>query len=443
MRRAALTALALVFLVAVPAAKAQQQGTISRAGAVALLVESNPRLRERAAFFAANRPPMALFDDVGQQEWYVPYVEAAFEAGILRGNAERRLRPADTLNIQESIQLVNRYKAATDPSAPVIIPLQDRHYQAWESEVLAAAKIYGVKLPARIALGQPVARPELTAMLGSVGVQNPELVTLTVMSPAPTGAAASTLVAQVVSGRPTTADSRNLQPVRQPARIIPQAAAQQPPRAAVQQPRPVAVQQPRPQPVAQAPRPQPVQQPRPQPVAQAPRPQPTPAPAPARPATGTLPANASNKFFSVTIPAAGIKDLTITHPSNPATHNGLLAPLKNGVGHLFTYPGKAGKILIYGHSSSYGWDVSPYTKIFRQINRLNPGDRIYVTYNGNMHVYQVTYEQAVSASDMSVYKKAGPEELILYTCWPPDDIKQRYLVHAKPVEVIALKGGNS
>jgi sortase (surface protein transpeptidase) len=51
----------------------------------------------------------------------------------------------------------------------------------------------------------------------------------------------------------------------------------------------------------------------------------------------------------------------------------------------------------------------------------------------------VTYEQAVPAGDMSAYQGGGSEELILYTCWPPDDIKQRYLVHAKPVSTVALK----
>jgi LPXTG-site transpeptidase (sortase) family protein len=148
---------------------------------------------------------------------------------------------------------------------------------------------------------------------------------------------------------------------------------------------------------------------------------------------------ASKKFFSVTIPAAGIKDLTITHPTNATTSQGLLAPLQAGVGHLFSYPGKGGKILVYGHSSSYPWDVSGFTKIFRQINKLNVGDKIYVTYNGKLHVYQVTHESVVPASDTTAYRGGGSEELILYTCWPPDDIKQRYLVHAKPVETIALK----
>jgi LPXTG-site transpeptidase (sortase) family protein len=117
-----------------------------------------------------------------------------------------------------------------------------------------------------------------------------------------------------------------------------------------------------------------------------------------------------------------------------------MEPLQNGVGHLFSTPGGGGKVLIYGHSSGYPWDKSQYTKIFRKINELQTGDKVYVTYDGKLNVYEVTYEESVPASDTSRYNDDGKgEELILYTCWPPDSISQRYLVHAVPVQKIALR----
>lgn len=151
----------------------------------------------------------------------------------------------------------------------------------------------------------------------------------------------------------------------------------------------------------------------------------------------TRPGYASNQF-SITIPGLGMKDITIGHPANPNASQGLLAPLRYGLGHLFSYPGGNGKILVYGHSSSYAWDVSPYTKIFRRINELRRGDRVYITYGNRMHVYQLSYSETVPASDTSRYKGVG-EELILYTCWPPDNITYRFLWHATPVETIALR----
>jgi LPXTG-site transpeptidase (sortase) family protein len=138
----------------------------------------------------------------------------------------------------------------------------------------------------------------------------------------------------------------------------------------------------------------------------------------------------SNQIF-ISIPALGIQNLRVSHATD-MTHNGLLAPLKYGVGHLFGYPGGNGKILIYGHSSSYGWDVSPYTKIFRKINLLKPGDRVTVTYGGQIHQYEMTHSQSVPAGDMTPYRGSG-EELLLYTCWPPDSIKLRWVAHLRPV----------
>jgi LPXTG-site transpeptidase (sortase) family protein len=156
--------------------------------------------------------------------------------------------------------------------------------------------------------------------------------------------------------------------------------------------------------------------------------------------SGPVSPYASQKYFAITVPDIGITDLAVIHPSDPFSSQGVLAPLQNGVGHLFSFPGGGGKVLIYGHSSGYPWDRSQYTKIFRKINELDPGDRVYVTYEGKMHVYEVTYEESVSASDMGKLNDDGRgEELVLYTCWPPDSIAQRYLVHAVPVETVALR----
>ncbi|MBM3227622.1 sortase [Candidatus Peribacteria bacterium] len=149
---------------------------------------------------------------------------------------------------------------------------------------------------------------------------------------------------------------------------------------------------------------------------------------------------ASQKYFAISMPSIGISDLAVIHPSDPFTSQGVLEPLQNGVGHLFSFPGGGGKVLIYGHSSGYPWDKSQYTKIFRRINELKTGEKVYVTYDGKLHMYEVTHGESVPAGDTSRYNDDGKgEELILYTCWPPDSISERYLVHAVPVQKIALR----
>lgn len=147
---------------------------------------------------------------------------------------------------------------------------------------------------------------------------------------------------------------------------------------------------------------------------------------------------ASGQNFAITIPLLGIRDMQVSHPEDSVSKDGLLAPLKSGVGHLFSYPGKGGKIMIYGHSSGYAWDVSKFTKIFRQVNKLRKGDRVYVTYNGRLYAYSVTGQQTISPNDRAPFSGQG-EELILYTCWPVGSNKSRLIIRAVPVETVAMR----
>ncbi len=149
---------------------------------------------------------------------------------------------------------------------------------------------------------------------------------------------------------------------------------------------------------------------------------------------------ASAKEFAISIPSLGIVDLTITHPTDAFSQDGVLAPLQDGVGHLFSYPGEGEKIMVYGHSSGYPWDLSKYTKIFRGINKITVGARVYVTYKGKLFVYQVSDRKTIDAKDRTMFEPDNQgEQIILYTCWPPDSIAYRYIVIAVPVETIALR----
>lgn len=153
---------------------------------------------------------------------------------------------------------------------------------------------------------------------------------------------------------------------------------------------------------------------------------------------GTLEQFRSHRDFAITIPSLGINDMMIAHPEDPQSKDGLLAPLQSGLGHLFSYPGRGGKIMVYGHSSGYAWDVSQYTQIFRQVNKLKNGDKIYVTFDGNLYEYAVTGQQTIAPTDSSPFSGAG-EELILYTCWPPNSIKKRLIVRAAPVQTVTVR----
>lgn len=282
---------------------------ITRAEAVYRLIESDSQLRERAVWYRANMPPLPLFHDVPQWEALAPYLEVAFEEGIIPGNSERLFHPGDSLRTDEAQDMIQRLRGGGD------------------SLQVSDDVIFFV---------QPISRENFLALLVPTV---PTILTLPTIPASP-------------AGRPT----------------IP--------------------------------------------------PPPT-------------------DLFAITLPTLGIENLTVTHPKDPLTHAGIIEPLKGGVGHLFGFPGGGGKVMIYGHSSGYPWDLSAYTRIFRKVNRLAAGDLVHIVYQGQRFTYQVTGKETVHANDLRLFQEEGDEEeLILYTCWPPDSTSERLLVHAKPLQAV-------
>ncbi|MBI4129444.1 hypothetical protein HY464_02010, partial [Candidatus Peregrinibacteria bacterium] len=228
--------------------------TITHAEAVYHLIESDTRLRERVVWYHSHMPPLPLFYDVPQGDPLAPYLEVAFEEGIIAGNRERLFHSGEALRIEEAQSMIRKLR------------------RGGESEQ-GGDVIFFV---------QPISRENFLALLqGS--------------SPLPSPA-----IRPRAHGREAGRGDLSL---------------------------------------------------------------------PTIPTILTLPTYPPD-LFAITLPTLGIDRLTVSHPKDPTTHAGILEPLKNGVGHLFGFPGGGGKVMIYGHSSGYPWDVSAYTRIFRTVNRL-------------------------------------------------------------------------
>lgn len=312
-----------------------------------------------------SMPPLSLFPDVFQTEWYAPYVEVGFRHGLIKGYPDGRFIPQNGVKVAEAVAMVTRAYGEQTSAAPFMssddLPNQQGQWYAGNVSVILARN--AVMRGSRLSAGNFMTRGQLFDMvyrMRELHMQN--------VASFGGGTAAPTTVLSV---------NGNTSPQTQPAQpsTVPSASTQ----------------------------------------------------------------FASRKPFAISIPDSGIIDLTITHPSDPFTQKGVLEVLQNGVGHLFAYPGKGSKIMIYGHSSGYPWDLSQFTKIFRTINEVKVGTRIYVTYEGKLHVYQVTEKRTIPASDKTAFEPDDKgEQLILYTCWPPDSISHRYLVFASPLETIAL-----
>lgn len=89
------------------------------------------------------------------------------------------------------------------------------------------------------------------------------------------------------------------------------------------------------------------------------------------------------------IPALGI-DAPIVWPEN-TTEPALQEALERGVVFWPTssFLGEKGTMAIVGHSSAYPWYRGNYGAIFSLLNKLNPGDEIWIFSAQKKYVYQV------------------------------------------------------
>ena len=363
---------------------------LNRVEALKIILEAEGSFDGRIASYKKQMPPLGLFFDTAQTDWYAPYIEAAFEKNVITGYQDGSFRPDQYLRVEEAVTMLMRTfgEQGTKKKAELSSYIENQPNEWYTASINAAITRNTVMNKGRLRLGTAITRGQFIDMvyrLHTVRDSNAFVYSGPEPKIYPVTQRVTNDIQRDTDNGPTG--------VVQTDGVTPQVQAQP-----QQQPQNVTI-----------------------------------APKINHPF-------ASEKYFSISMPSLGITDLTISHPADALTKDGVLAPLDLGVGHLFSYPGGGGKIMVYGHSSGYPWDVSEYTKIFRRVNELQEGDKIYITYAGKLHIYQVTHEQTILAKDTAPFNDDGSgEELILYTCWPLDSVSQRYLVHAVPIETIAQK----
>lgn len=104
--------------------------------------------------------------------------------------------------------------------------------------------------------------------------------------------------------------------------------------------------------------------------------------------------------------------------------------LRKGPGHYpdTPYPGEAGNAAIAGHRTTYGaW--------FRQLDKLVPGDPVYVAYPDVTVTYEVERVFIIEPTDWSVVAPTPYPALTLTTCHPLYSAEQRLVVRAKLVGI--------
>lgn len=102
--------------------------------------------------------------------------------------------------------------------------------------------------------------------------------------------------------------------------------------------------------------------------------------------------------------------------------------LKRGPGRYLgsAMPGEGELVYIAGHRTTYG---APFSRI----DRLRTGDRVTVELPYGTFVYAITGHRIVPATELSVLKSKGVEQLALQACEPRFFATHRYIAYAKLV----------
>lgn len=89
-------------------------------------------------------------------------------------------------------------------------------------------------------------------------------------------------------------------------------------------------------------------------------------------------------------------------------------------------PGGGDTIAIAGHRTTH-------TRPFYWLERLQPGDFIYIRLQGRVHAYRMSGRRILSAKNLHIADARGHELLLLSACTPRGSARQRIVVYAWPV----------
>lgn len=120
-------------------------------------------------------------------------------------------------------------------------------------------------------------------------------------------------------------------------------------------------------------------------------------------------------------------------------YDDVMEAMNHGVAHFSipganALPGQIGNLVISGHSAGDIYSNNPYKFIFSGLERLIPGDLIYINYNSTRYTYQITGDQTVEPDNVAalIYPTDKPI-LTLITCTPLGTSRYRLLVTAEQI----------
>jgi len=145
-----------------------------------------------------------------------------------------------------------------------------------------------------------------------------------------------------------------------------------------------------------------------------------------------------DRNFSILIPKIKVNTKVIKNV-DPFDSKIYQQALTQGVAHAKDsgLPGFPGNTFIFAHSATDWAQANRYNAIFYLTNKLEPGDEIFVYYEGSKYQYTVTEKKIVSGTDINYLSKGlninspNTSSLTLMTCWPPGTTLKRLIIIAK------------
>lgn len=128
----------------------------------------------------------------------------------------------------------------------------------------------------------------------------------------------------------------------------------------------------------------------------------------------------------ISIPAADLKPTVVVEGTGASA-------LRAGAGHYpnTPLPGEEGNVAIAGHRTTYG-------KPFANLDRLKPGDEIFLETPLGKYTYKVSRDPfVVVPTDFSVIAQTPGKTLTLTTCHPKGSARQRLIIKADLVSETA------
>jgi len=120
----------------------------------------------------------------------------------------------------------------------------------------------------------------------------------------------------------------------------------------------------------------------------------------------------------IVMPAIGVSEVFVEGTN--------AADLRTGPGHYpqTPLPGERGTVAIAGHRTTYG---AP----FREVDKLDRGDRIELRMPYGRFVYRVERTRVVEPTEVSVIDRVAHDRLVLSACHPLYSAEQRIIVFAR------------